>query len=265
MSVPNIRLNSDSMMPKIGFGTWHLNDGRESMDSVSEALRIGYRLIDTAKLYGNENSVGKAVINSGISREEIFITTKLWTSDLGFDTAKRAFETSLDRLGVDYLDLYLIHWPGYDSRLRKQAWTALSDLYEEGILKAAGVSNYEVDHIEEILNDSSLLPAVNQIELHPFNYAEQKPLIEYCKQKGIVVEAYSPLARGRRVDHPSIARIANKYQRTNAQIMLRWAIQHETVPIPKSKTPARIKQNFEVFDFELTRNDMRDLDSLSIG
>jgi methylglyoxal/glyoxal reductase len=250
-------------MPVIGFGTWQLSEGREVQEATTEALRVGYRLIDTAKLYGNERSVGEVIRNSKIPREEIFVTTKLWSNDQGYENAIEAFEGSLERLGLDYLDLYLIHWPGYDVQRRKDSWRALSELYNEAQVKAVGVSNYEVEHLQELMNDSTLVPAVNQIEFHPFIYEDQQPTLEFCRQQGIVVEAYSPLARGHQLNHPIISALAEEHGKTNAQVMLRWAIQHQTVPIPKSSHAARIKENFEVLDFKLPDQDMEMLNRLS--
>lgn len=254
-------LNTGAKIPAIGFGTWQIPDGHEVFDAVTEALKLGYRLIDTARIYGNERGVGQAVRQSGVAREEIFVTTKLWNDDQGYDSALSAFDHSMERLGLDYIDLYLIHWPASDRRL--EAWRGLEQIYRSGRTKAVGVSNYDVGHIKEILENSTLVLAVNQIQLNPFVYQEQAEVLEFCKLHGIVIEAYSPLARGRQMDNKVIAAIAENHKKSNAQVMLRWAIQHGTVPIPKSATPERIKENFEVFDFELSHDEMAKLDNLS--
>jgi len=250
-------------MPVIGLGTWRLEDGEETEAATAEALETGYRLIDTAKIYGNERSVGKAIRESGIDRAEIFVTTKLWTREQGYDSALRALDDSLERLGLEYVDLYLIHWPGHDDHLRTESWKALSQLHAEGRAKAVGVSNYEVSHLQELMVESSLVPAVNQIPFHPFVYQEQIPTLKLCQSRGIVIEAYSPLARGRPMKDPRLEKIARNNGKSVAQVMLRWAIQHGAVPIPKSANPGRIRENFEVFDFELDEQDMAALDSLS--
>ncbi len=245
----------------MGFGTWQV-DPWKTADVVGEALKMSYRLVDTAKIYGNEHGVGEAVLTSGIDRKDVFVTTKLWNSDQGYDSAKQAYAKSLERLGLDYADLYLIHWPGNGERLN--AWKALSELYAAGQAKAVGVSNYMVSHLEELLEHSDLVPAVNQIELHPFIYQQVRPVLEFCKVHKIVVEAYSPLARGgSQLHHPAISDVATRNDVTNAQVMLRWAIQHDTVPIPKSTDPARMRENLGALDFSLSEEDMFQLDNLS--
>lgn len=259
--VKTLKLNTGEDIPAIGFGTWQIEPWKTA-DAVSNALKVGYRLIDTAKLYGNEAGVGEAVHDSGIDRSDIFVTTKLWNSDQGYDSAKQAFAGSLKRLGLDYVDLYLIHWPGNGERLA--SWKALTELYESGSAKAVGVSNFTVKHLEELAAHTKLIPAVNQIELHPFIYHEQLPVLEYCQQHGIVVEAYSPLARGgSQLHHEAITRIATRHKKTNAQVMLAWAMQHDTVPIPKSSSLERMQENLAAQDMTLTEADMAELDSLS--
>jgi diketogulonate reductase-like aldo/keto reductase len=247
--------------PVIGFGTWQLSD-EEAKQAVGEALKIGYRLIDTAKIYGNEEAVGQAIRESGIPRQDIFVTTKLWNDDQGYDRALKACDKSLEALGLDYLDLYLIHWPA--SKKRHEAWRAFERLKENGIIKAAGVSNYTINHIEELMAGSQLKPDVNQVEFHPFIYKEQKALLDHCKQQGILVEAYSPLRRMQGGDG-TVNEIAEKHSKNPAQILLRWAIQHGTVPLPRSKNPEHIRSNFDIFDFELDDGDMEQLASLSDG
>jgi diketogulonate reductase-like aldo/keto reductase len=263
--IPKLKLNNGVEIPAIGFGTWRLAEGEEIENSVEEALKAGYRLIDTAKIYANEYGVGKAVAASGIPREDIFITTKLWVSDLGFESAFEAFEQSRHNLGLDYLDLYLIHWPGPNPKLWLESWRALNQMYQEDKVKAVGVSNFEVRHLEQLLDNTALTPAVNQIEFHPFIYKEQAPILEFCEAHGIAVEAYSPLAQANRMDNPLIKEIAGAHSKTPAQVMLRWAIQHKTVPIPRSSNPKRIRENLDVFDFELSDEEMDRLDDLSNG
>ncbi len=251
-------------IPDIGFGPWQIEEGEAVIDAVNYAIDAGYRLIDTAKIYGNERGVGKAVAGSDVAREEIFVTTKLWNGDQGYESALDTFDESLDKLGLDYIDLYLIHWPGHDPGRRQQSWKALCEIYGEGRAKAIGVSNFQIEHLEGLLKDSSVVPTVNQIEFHPFIYEQQKPILDFCQSRGIIVEAYSPLARGG-VNHPLLREIAGTYSKSPAQVMLRWAIQHGTVPIPKSETKNRIKENLEVFGFELSSEDMQRIDGLSGG
>lgn len=258
-----VTLRTGGAVPAIGFGTWQLEEGSEARQAVKEALKVGYRLIDTARIYGNETSVGQIVLESSIARDEIFVTTKLWTSDQGYDSALRAFDASLARLGLDYIDLYLIHWPGHDARRRADSWRALTELRQSGKARAIGVSNYDVQHLSELLATSDEIPAVNQIEFHPFVFEQQRPALEYCQRQGIVVEAYSPLARSRVLNHLAIMHIAEQTGMTPAQVLLRWCIQHGTVPIPKSANPGRIRENFEVFDFKLSPKDMDILDGLA--
>ncbi|HEU5004841.1 MAG TPA: aldo/keto reductase [Candidatus Saccharimonadales bacterium] len=257
-----MKLNTGTQIPDIGFGTWQIEDGEAVIDAVSRAIDLGYRLIDTAKIYDNEKGVGRAIDGSDIPRDELFVTTKLWNGDQGYGTALDAFDQSLDRLALDFIDLYLIHWPGRDSKKRLDSWRALSEIYGSGRARAVGVSNFGVKHLEEILKNSKLTPAVNQIELHPFIYEQQRPVLDFCKQQGIVVEAYSPLARGG-VNHPTLSKIADIYHKSPAQIMLRWATQQGTVPLPKSETPRRIKENIQIFDFELSDKDMQQINNLS--
>lgn len=258
------KLNSGTSIPDIGFGTWGLAEGEEAKQAVAGAIKTGYRLIDTAMIYNNEKSVGEGIRANGCEREDIFITTKLWTSDQGYDSSLRAFETSLDRLGFGYVDLYLIHWPGDDPERRKDSWRTLSQLHSEGRALAIGVSNFQLPHLNELLGSSDVLPAVNQIEFHPFIYGRQKPILDFCTRHGIAVEAYSPLAQARYMNNSRLENMAKKYGKSKAQVMLRWAIQHGTVPIPKSSHQERIKENFEVFDFELDEPDMAAIDGLSV-
>jgi len=245
-------------MPVLGLGVWQAAAGKETRKGVEVALEVGYRLIDTAKLYGNERDVGAAVRESGVPREEVFVTTKLWNSDHGYEAALKAFEKSRHDLGLDYIDLYLIHWPV--PGLRHDSWKALLKLHDQGLARSIGVSNYTIRHLEELLTAAPAPPSVNQVEFHPFLF--QQDLLAFCKEHGIQLEAYSPLARGRRLKHPVITELAAKYARTPAQIMIRWSLQHGLVVIPKSVRPERIRENAAVFDFELRREDIARLDGL---
>lgn len=262
-NVPSVKLNNDVSMPSLGFGTWQIPDGKEVIEAVSSALEAGYRLIDTARIYRNESGVGKAIASSGIPREEIFVTTKLWNDDQGYDSALKAFDASLERLGLDYIDLYLIHWPATD--MRGESWRALQHLYKSGRAKSIGVSNYTVRHLQELLDNSEVVPAVNQVEYHPFLYQDQRELLAFCGQKGIAVEAYSPLAHARDTHHPILMEVADRYHKSPAQVMLRWAIAQGTVPIPKSSHAGRMAENIDIFDFELDENDIKHINQLSSG
>jgi diketogulonate reductase-like aldo/keto reductase len=256
-----IPLNTGASIPRIGLGVFQAKAGGETRAAVRSALTLGYRHIDTAKIYGNERDVGQAIAESGIPREEIFVTTKLWNSDHGYETTLRACRESLTKLGLSYLDLYLIHWPVPEAR--RETWRAMLKLQEEGLCRAVGVSNYMIRHLEEVLSSSPVVPAVNQVELSPFLY--RKELIDFCNARGIVVEAYSPLTKGRRLGHPAIVAAAKKYGRTPAQILIRWALEHGLVVLPKSTKPERIRENAAVFDFEIEAEDLRILDGLDEG
>ena len=253
-----ILLNDGNKIPVLGLGVWQASPGKETRRAVGYALERGYRLIDTARMYGNEKDVGAAVRESGIPREEIFVTTKLWNTDHGYEAALRAFAASRGDLGLEYVDLYLIHWPV--PRLRHESWKAFLKLREDGLARSIGVSNYTIAHLQELLPTTSIPPSVNQVEFHPFLY--QRELLEFCRAHGIQLEAYSPLTRGRRLGHPVIVDIAAKYRRTPAQVLIRWSLQHGLVVIPKSARPERIRENASVFDFELQSQDMARLDSL---
>jgi diketogulonate reductase-like aldo/keto reductase len=265
MDIPTKKLNNGLEMPVVGLGTWQSAEGREVEDAVLWALQSGYRLIDTAKIYGNEQGVGRAISQSKIPREELFITTKLWNTDQGYESGLKAFDESLKRLGLNYIDLYLIHWPFVQwtrgENRRKESWQALEEIYQSGRAKAIGVSNYTIEHLEEMKTYAKILPTINQVEFHPFLF--QKELMEYCQKESIMLEAYSPLSRGEKINDSHITKIAEKYKKTNAQIMIRWSIQHGNVVIPKSVSQDRIKDNINVFDFELSAEDMAILDSLN--
>lgn len=263
IKIPTLKLNSRQKMPAFGFGTWNLDEGAEVIGAVSEALDVGYRLLDTAKVYRNEEGVGRAIRRSSVPRKEIFVTTKLWVGQLGYENALEEFEESLERLGLEYIDLYLIHWPGNDSRLREEAWRALVDIHKKGMSKSIGVSNYTAEHLKELLKSSDVVPAVNQIEFHPYLYEKQEPVLKFCKKHGIAVEAYSPLSGGHGLSSITVNDVAEQTGRTPAQVVLRWAIQHGTIPIPKSAHAERMKENIDVFDFKLSTDDMKRLDDLS--
>jgi diketogulonate reductase-like aldo/keto reductase len=232
--------------------------GKITQEAVKFALKIGYRHVDTASLYGNEEDVGKGVRDSGVPREQVYVTTKLWNSDHGYDSALRACDRSLKRLGLGYVDLYLIHWPVPE--LRNETWKALVELQRRGSCRAIGVSNYTVRHLQELVDSSEVIPDVNQVEFNPFLY--QKELLRFCNGKGIQLEAYSPLTRGHKLRHPVVLSVAERYSKSAAQVMIRWGLQHGLVVIPKSARPERIKENSEVFDFEISAADMASLDSL---
>ena len=254
-----VKLNNDVRMPILGLGVYQSPPGRATRNAVNFALRVGYRHVDTARIYGNEADVGEAVRESGVPRGDLFTATKLWNSDQGYASTLRACEASLKRLGLDYLDLYLVHFPVPD--VRKESWRAMETLLKKGRCRAIGVSNFTIRHLEELIGESHVIPSVNQVEFHPFLY--QKELLEYCQMKGIQVEAYSPLARGERLKHPRIISLATKYSKTPAQLMIRWGIQHGPVVIPKSTREERIRENSQVFDFDISDYDMRSLDSLN--
>jgi len=258
-----VKLNTGAQIPTVGFGTWKIRLNGKAEHAVAEALKAGYRHIDTARIYGNEKGVGRGIAESGIARKDIFVTTKLWNGDQGHDSALKAFEASLDRLGLDYVDLYIIHFPVTGKR--QESWKALEEIHQSGRARAIGVSNYTVKHLEELLASSSVVPAVNQVEFHPFLYKDQDPLLNFCKSHGIVLEAYSPLAHGKRLDEPEVDRIAQQYGKSNAQILLRWAVQHGTVPIVKSTHVERIVENLAIFNFELSDENMKTIDDLSDG
>lgn len=251
-------------LPAIGFGTWQILMNGKAKRTVLQAIETGYRLIDTAMVYGNEKGVGAAIRETGVPREEMYLTTKLWNSNQGYEKALDAFDTSLARLGVDYIDLYLIHWPE-SKQLTKDSWKALEEIHATGLARNIGVSNYGVEELEDLLSYASVKPAVNQIEFHPFVYEDQRATLEFCKKHKIAVEAYSPLARGRGVKNPEITAIADELNKSNGQIMLRWALQHGTIPLPKTTHKERMAENLDVFNFELSKEHMNIMNSLSTG
>jgi len=262
---PAYKLNSGRQIPALGIGTWGMQGLEE--EAVSYALEIGYRHIDTAKIYGAEEGVGRAIKKSGIPREEIFVTTKLWNTDQGYDTALAAIDESLGKLQLGYVDLHLIHWPYTQEtegeNKRTETWRAMETICKSGKARSIGVSNYEEEHLEEIVRTGTLPPAVNQIQRHPF--LQQREVVNYCSKHGIIVTNYSPLVRGKRTSEAAVEQIANKHGKTVAQIYLRWGLQHGNVVIPKSAQKEHIKENFEVFDFSLDEQDMKALDGLDEG
>jgi len=260
-SIGNITLNNGIQMPVLGFGTLYLNDDL-GVQCVAEAISLGYRLIDTATVYGNEASVGGGIKKSGINREELFVTSKVWVDDSGYEKAKIAFQTSLDKLGLEYLDLYLIHRPRGDV---KGSWQAMEELYQEGKIRAIGVSNFENQHLDELLSYAKIKPAVNQIETHSF--FQQEKAKQSLKKYGIQMEAWSPLAQGRNnhFTNETLAAIGKKYNKSNAQVSLRWHYQRGIVAIPRSSQKAHMQENLNIFDFELDKADMKTIASLDLN
>lgn len=256
-------LHNGVNMPWFGLGVFKVSEGGEVIDAVRTAIINGYRSIDTAAAYGNEEGVGQGIreglAEAGITREELFVTSKVWNSDLGYESTLAAYETSLKNLGLDYLDLYLIHWPVEGKY--KEAWRALETLYKKDRVKAIGVSNFHIHHLEELLKDAEITPMVDQVEYHPF--LTQAELHKFCKAHDIQLEAWSPLMQGKLLDHPVLVEIAAKTEKTVAQVILRWDLQNGVVTIPKSIKEARIIQNSQVFDFELTDEDMERISALN--
>ncbi|MEI5134809.1 aldo/keto reductase [Streptomyces libani] len=261
--VPSITLNNGVAMPQLGFGVWQVED-EQAFSAVGQALDAGYRSIDTAAIYGNEEGTGKALAASGIDRDELFVTTKLWNADQGHDATLRAFDTSLAKLGLEYVDLYLIHWPLPSKDTYIETYKAVEKLYADGRAKAIGVSNFLTEHLERLLGETSVVPAVNQIELHPqFQQAASRA---FHARHNIVTEAWSPLGQGKGLlKDPTIAELAAKHGKTPAQVVLRWHLQLGNVVIPKSVTPSRIAENIDVFDFELDDADLSALAGLESG
>ena len=255
-----VRLNNGVEMPCLGLGTWLMKPA-QAHESVGWALEAGYRSVDTAKLYENETDVGRAVRESGIRREEIFVTTKLLDVDQGYKQAFKGFEESLGKLGLDYVDLYLIHFPV--EGLRNESWRALTEILAGGKARAIGVSNYQVEHLEELIASSDVVPAVDQVMVNPYMYPIE--LHDYCREHGIVLEGYSPLTHGARLNDPVLAEIGAQYGKTPAQVLIRWALDKEVPVIPKSVHRQRIVENTDIFDFDLNAIDKAQLDVLNKG
>lgn len=260
------KLNNGIDIPCIGYGTFQTPDGKSVEDGVKEALKIGYRHIDTAYFYQNEKGVGKAIRESGVKREDIFVTSKLWNSDRGYESAKAAFEKTMDNLGLEYLDLFLIHWPAIKKQfdnaeeINANTWKAFEEIYETGRVKAIGLSNFLPHHIDELMKTAKIKPMVNQIEFHP-GFA-QIETAKYCLENDIVVEAWSPLGRKEVLENETLVELAKKYNKSTAQICIRWVLQHDILPLPKSVTPSRILENSQVFDFEISEDDMKTIDNI---
>ncbi|WP_026174156.1 aldo/keto reductase [Effusibacillus pohliae] len=244
-------LHNGVEMPWLGLGVWRVKEGQEVESAVRWAIEAGYRSIDTAAIYGNEVGVGRAIRDAGVRREDLFITTKVWNADQGYESTLQAFEQSRKKLGLDYIDLYLIHWPVKGKY--KATWKALEKLYKDGFVRAIGVSNFQIHHLQDVMADCEIKPMVNQVEFHPL--LTQKELLGFCQAQQIQLEAWSPLMQGN-LDHPTLAELSRKYEKTPAQIVLRWDLQQQVVTIPKSVTHSRILENANVFDFELSTEDM---------
>ncbi|MFD1362102.1 aldo/keto reductase [Lentibacillus salinarum] len=254
-----VTLNNGVKMPGFGLGVYKVEDGDVTVESVKAALKNGYRSIDTASFYDNERGVGQGIKESGVPRDEIFVTSKVWNDEQGYENTLQAFEASLEKLGTDYLDLYLIHWPVKGKY--KETWKAMEKLYEEGKVRAIGVSNFHIHHLQDLMAGSNVKPVINQVEYHP--HLTQEKLRAFCEQENILLEAWSPLKKGRLLDDPVIAGLAEKYGKTSAQIILRWDVQNHVVTIPKSTHEHRIQENADIFDFALTDDEMEQISSLN--
>lgn len=253
-------LSNGVKIPLVGFGTYKSGDDEDTSKSVKNALKMGYRMIDTASFYGNEIGIGKGIKESGINREEIFLVTKLWNEDHGYESTIKAFNKSLKNLDVDYIDLYLIHWP---NKLNAETWKAFEYLYSIGKVKAIGVCNFKINHLEKLKKDATIMPMVNQVEIHPFSIKSE--MISYCKKNDIQVIAWSPISRGRIFSNDLMVNLSEKYNKTIAQVALRWHTQRGVIPIPKSSNESRIKENIEIFDFEISSEDIKKIDLLDEG
>lgn len=257
-------LNNNIFIPNIGFGTWHIKDSNLLEESIILAIKLGYRHIDTASKYGNEKFIGNTLKKYNIPRDEIFITSKVWNTDKGYDNTLKAFERSLQNLQTDYLDLYLIHWPMTSNNWEEinwSTWKALEKLYEEGKVRAIGVSNFLVPHLESLKKKINILPMVDQIEFHPGFM--QKDTIDYCMKNNIVVEAWSPIGSGKMLNNAELQRIAKKYNKSVAQICIKWCLQNNVLPLPKSTHYERIKENIDIYNFDISNEDMKFINSMS--
>ena len=256
-------LNNGVEIPCVGFGTWQTPDGDTAVESVYTAIEAGYRHIDTASVYKNEKGIGKGILKSGVPRNELFITSKLWNADKGYDTTLAAFDKTLTDLGLEYLDLYLIHWPaiGNDGpEYNKETWRAFEKLYSEKRIRAIGVSNFKPHHLQALMEAAEVIPAVNQIEYHPGQM--QHETVDFCRKYKILVEAWSPLGTGRMLTNLQLKNIAGQYEKSVAQLCIRWCLQNNALPLPKSVTPSRIKENTDIFDFEISPEDMELINAL---
>ena len=253
-------LSNGVKIPSIGFGTYKSGDDEETAKIIKNALNLGYKMIDTASFYNNEVGIGNGIKESDIDRKDIFIVTKLWNDDHGYDNTIEAFNKSLNNLQVDYIDLYLIHWP---NKLNAETWRAFEHLYETGKVKAIGVCNFKVEHLEELKKTAKIMPMVNQVEIHPFS--TKNNIINYCKDNNIKVVAWSPISRGRVLSNELMIDLSQKYKKSIVQIVLRWHMQKGVIPIPKSSNENRIKENIYIFDFEISSEDMKAIDSLDEG
>ena len=253
-------LSNGVKMPSIGFGTYKSGNDKETAKIIKYALKIGYRQIDTASFYGNEVGIGNGIKESGINREDIFLVTKLWNDDHGYDKTIEAFNKSLERLQVDYIDLYLVHWP---NKLNSETWKAFEYLYKTGKVKSIGVCNFKIGHLEELKKTAQIMPMVNQIEIHP--QSSKNDMLSYCEENNIQLVAWSPIMRGKLFSNELMIGLAEKYKKTIAQIILRWHMQRGVIPIPKSSNEERIKENLSIFDFELSNDDMMIIDLLNEG
>lgn len=252
-------LTNGYAMPIVGLGVYKMTNPDETLQAITKALHVGYRHIDTASLYGNEEQVGEAIRHSGVAREDIFVTTKVWNSDQGYDATLRAFEVSLRKMEIDYVDLYLTHWPVEETF--EETYRAIERLYDEGLIRVPGVSNHHAHHIERLLARANVGPMVNQVEVHP--YLSQQELKSYCAAKGIAMTAWSPLGRGQVLEDARILAVAEEVGKSAAQVVLRWHLQHDTIIIPKSVTPSRIEENAQLFDFELSAEQMAKVDAVN--
>lgn len=252
-----VLLDNGVEIPILGLGTYQSEKGKETQNAVRYALDLGYRHFDTAAIYGNESDIGIALKESKVDLNDVFITTKVWNTDQGYDSTLKALDTSLSKLGMDYVDLYLVHWPLPEKRL--ETWKAMIKIYEMGKARSIGISNYTERHIDELLKDSPIVPVINQFEITPYLY--QKKLAEHCLNNRIQIEAYSPFAQGKKVNEPKLVTLAQKYNKTPGQMLVKWSLEHNFIVLPKSVTPSRLKENAEVFDFNITKEDLDYMDT----
>lgn len=257
--ISTTKLNNGVLIPRLGLGVYQIPPGKSTFNAVKYALNVGYKHIDTAKIYGNESDVGEAIQDSDLKRDDVFVTTKVWNSDQGYDSTLKAFDASLRRLGLSYIDLYLVHWPV--QKKINETWRAMITLLKNDKVRAIGVSNYDINELKETIQNSDTIPVINQVEFHPFLF--QKDLLQFCKSNAIQLEAYSPLTRGKRLNHPELLRLGKKYSKSPAQILVRWSLQHDVVVIPKSSHEERIFENSKVFNFYIDDKDMETLNSLN--